>query len=180
MFFIMANYFYKLTEEPYDYSPAEIAIGKFSLEGGVLKKFHSFVNPGRCEIGYAWTAKDHSEKTHRLATPPNAIGDKDYYSLYGEILSILGIRHNQFFSKDDKQRPRVFVRQQDIKMIESILKQLAGPINWKDQFDVCEFEYLFYVMKNAVEYDPENPGKKTPYTVTSSIVEQDKVKPVYE
>lgn len=174
----MANYFYKLSEEPYDFSPAEIAIGKFSLEGGVLKKFHSFVNPGKCEIGYAWTAKEHSEKTHRLATPPNADGVQDYDSLYDEILSILGIRRDQVFSKDDQQRPRVFVRQQDIKMIKSILKQLA--VDWKDQFDVFEFEYLFYVMKNAVEYDPENPGKKTPYTVTSSIVEQDKVKPVYE
>lgn len=172
----MANYFYKLIEEPYDYSPAEFAIGKFTLEGGALKKFHSFVNPGKCEMGYAWTAKDHSQKIHHLPTPPDAMGEKDYDKLYGEILDILGIRRDQFFRNDDKQRPRVFVRQQDIKMIESILKQLAGPVNWKEQFDVWEFEYLFYAMKNAIEYDPENPGKMTPYTVTSTFVEQDKVK----
>lgn len=172
----MANYFYELSVEPYDFSPAEIAIGKFTLEGGVLKKFHSFVNPGQCEIGYAWTAKDHSQRIHRLPTPPDACGEKDYDKLYGEILDILGIRRNQFFSKDDKERPRVFVRRQHIKMVESILKQFAGPIDWKKQFDVWEFEHLFYVMKNAVEYDPQNPGKMTPYTVTSAIVEQDKVK----
>lgn len=172
----MANYFYKLSEEPYDYSPAEIAIGKFTLEGGALKNFHSFVNPGKCEIGYAWTAKNHSEKIHHLPPPPNALGEREYDKLYDEILDILGIRRDQFFSKDDKQRPRVFVRQQDIKMIKSILKQFAGPIDWKKQFDVCEFEYLFHVMKNAVECDPENPDKMTPYTVTSTIVEQDKVK----
>lgn len=175
IFFIMANYFYKISEEPYDYSPAEIAIGKFTLEGGLLKKFHSFVNPGKCEIGYAWTAKEHSNKIHRLPTPPDALGEKDYDKLYGEILNILGIRRNQVFSKDDKRRPRVFVRKQDIKTIKSILKQFAGS-HWKDQFDVFEFEHLFYVMKNAVEMDPEKPDQMTPYTVTSNFVEQDKVK----
>lgn len=170
----MANYFYKLSEKPYDYSPAEIAIGKFALEGGLLKKFHSFVNPGKCEIGYAWTAKEHSDKIHRLPTPPDALGEKDYDKLYGEILDILGIQRNQFFSKDDERRPRVFVRKQDVETIHSILNQFA--IDWKNQFDVWEFEHLFYVMKNAVEFDPEDPKKNTPYTVTSNLVEQDKVK----
>lgn len=169
MFFMMANYFYKLAREPYDYSPAEIAIGKFTLEGGPLKQFHSFVNPGYCEMGYAWEAKDHSQKIHHLPTPPDALGEKDFDKLYDRILDILGIRRNQSFSKDDKQRPRIFVRKQDIKVIKSILKQLAGRVNWKEHFDVWEFETLFYVMKNAVERDPKNPGKMTSYKVISTL-----------
>lgn len=159
----------------HDYLPAEMAIGKFTLKDGALKAYHTFVNPGERRIGYAWIATEHSQKTHRLPIPPNALGEKNYDAIYDRILDILGLRRNQFFNKDDKQRPRVFIRKQDIKMIKSILNQIAGPVDWNQQFDVWEFEYLFYVMKNAVDYDPQHPNNSCSYAEASAIIDQDKV-----
>lgn len=41
---MMANYFYKTSSGTY--SPAEIAIAKFSFEDGIYNKYQTFVNPG--------------------------------------------------------------------------------------------------------------------------------------
>lgn len=68
----MANYFYKTHELVY--SPAEIAISKFTIEAGLQKCYHTFVNPKVVQVGYAFEAKDRCERIHRLVPPPDAIG----------------------------------------------------------------------------------------------------------
>ena len=46
--FIMANYFYKTSDGIF--SPAEIAVAKFCFENGILKKYHTFVDPGNADF----------------------------------------------------------------------------------------------------------------------------------
>lgn len=168
----MADYFYKTHE--LDYAPAEIAIGKFTLKDGLSKSYHTFINPGVVKVGYAFEAKDRSERLHHMPPPPNAMGEKDYNVIYSGILDILGIGLESIYEKEDPRRPCVFVRQEDMEMLESILNQLSYDMRWKSQFDLFALEQLFYELKNAVDFDPEQPQKKIPITVTSYFIQQDR------
>lgn len=121
-------------------------------------------------IGYAYEAKERSEKVHRLPPHPNALGEKDYKVIYKGILGVLGVDpENAKFEKGDRKRPCVFIRKQDMEMIESILDQLSE-YQWKQTFDVFELELLFNELKNKVELTDE-PLR---ITVTNAFIEQDR------
>lgn len=167
----MANYFYKTLD--LCYSPAEIAVGKFTLKSGLQKVYHSFINPGIVKVGHAFEAKYRSERIHHLPPPPRAFGETDYNVIYQAVLNVIGITANEKYAKDDARRPRLFVRKEDIQMMESILDTLSHNMDWRNLFDLFELEYLFYELKNAVEHDPENPDEKLPYSVTSYFIELD-------
>lgn len=121
--------------------------------------------------GYAADAKDHSEKTHRLPPPPDAKGDDKYERVYAGILDVIGVRPGETFTRDDKQRPCVFTRKEDVEMVESILDQLSHR-EWRETFDVFTLELLFYELKREVgKTIGENPF---PQTVTNDLIAQDR------
>lgn len=124
---------------------------------------------GTVAIGYAYEAKIHSEKEHRLPPPPMAMGEKNYENIYWAVLDVIGARPGERIAKDDERRPCVFIRKQDTEMIESILDQLSDH-QWKQSFDVFELELLFNRIKNKAIDDAE-PIR---ITVTNSFIEQDR------
>lgn len=185
----MANYFYKTNSG--DYSPAELAVAKFNFEDGIYKSYHTFINPGiqypcstikhkakliynfhisgEVAIGYAYEAKLRSEKVHRLPPPTNAMGEKNYETIYKAMLDVIEVRPDQRFDKSDDRRPCVFIRKEDTEMIESVLDQLSDQ-QWKETFDVFELELLFNRLKNKANDDFE-PIR---ISVTNSFIEQDR------
>lgn len=129
---------------------------------------------GAVTIGYAFEAKDHSEKVHRLPPPPNANGERDYSKIYSAILNVLDVEPGQVFEKSDKRRPCVFTRKEDMEMIESILDQLSDK-QWQQTFDVFEFNLLFQALKNKVlEYDTSATHEPIRLTITNAFIEQDR------
>lgn len=168
---MMAEYFYKHKDF---YAPAEIAIGKFTFANGLDKMYHSYVNPGEVLTGYAYEAKFHSEQTHHLPPPPDAMGERNYEKIYKKILDVLGIKTHNVFPKGDERRPCIFVRRDNIEMVTDILKTLSGEIQWQNQFDIFELEWFFNELKNEVDLDPENPQRRIPISVTDYFIEQDK------
>lgn len=168
--FIMANYFYK--NHDLIYSPAEIAVSKFNIEKGLLKSYHTFVDPQVVQTGYAFEAKDRYERIHRLPPPPDAMGESNFDKIFTSILDILGIKSTDRYPKGDERRPMVFIRKEDISMIESILDQLAYDNPWREMFDVFEFETFFNELKNAAEFDLDEPHPKIPISVSSYFIEQ--------
>lgn len=168
----MANYFYRTHKLVY--VPAEIAVCKFSIEKGLLKSYHTFINPGFIQTGYAFEAKDRSERIHRLPTPPEAMGETKYDKIFSSILDILGIGPNDTYPKEDERRPMVFTRKADIPMMESILDELSIDRLWRDRFDLFELETLFNELKNVADYDLDNPQNKIPMAVSSYYIEQDR------
>lgn len=166
----MANYFYKNHE--LDYSPAEIAVSKFNIEKGLLKSYHSFVAPPNVQTGYAFEAKDRYERIHRLPPPPDAMGESHYDKIFLSILDILGIKLSDRYEKGDENRPMVFIRNEDMTMMESILDQLAYENPWRKMFDLFDFEILFNELKNAAEFDMDVKRPKIPISVTSYFIEQ--------
>lgn len=126
---------------------------------------------GTVTLGYAFEAKNRSEKYHRLPPPTSAMGEKDYEKVYAGILDVLDARHGQIFDKDDDRRPCVFIQQQDTEMIESILDQLSDK-QWSQTFDVFHLELLFNQLKNLVQQQQgEEPLR---ISVTNAFIEQDR------
>lgn len=122
-------------------------------------------------LGFAADAKEYSEKTHRLPPPPDAKGDDKYERVYAGILDVIGVRPGETFTRDDKQRPCLFTRKEDVEMIESILDQLSQR-EWRETFDVFTLELLFYELKREVgKTIGENPF---PQTVTNDLIAQDR------
>lgn len=169
----MANYYYKTHDLLY--APAEIAIGKFTIENGLQKYYHSFINPGVVISGWAADANDYSKSHHRIPPPgmPNEMGERDYDKVYTGILDILGIDKSKTFEQDDINRPCVYVRKEDIQMIESILDQLSADFQWRKKFNVFDLELLFNELKSTIEIDPDAPNKRYPMSVTSYFIEAD-------
>lgn len=66
----------------------------------------------------------------------------------------------------------VFIRKEDMQMIESILDQLAYDNPWREMFDLFEFEILFNYLKNAADFSIDDPSPRTPSTVTSYYIQQ--------
>lgn len=120
-------------------------------------------------IGYAYEAKEHSERRHRLPPPPDALGEKNYGTIYTALLNVLGVKPGDQFEKSDRRRPCVFTRKEDTEMIESILDQLSDQ-QWQQTFDVFEFELLFNELKNKVDVDT-GPIR---ITLTNAFIEQDR------
>lgn len=168
--FIMGNYFYKTHELVY--SPAEIAISKFNIEKGLLKSYHTFVNPQVVQVGYAFEAKDRYERIHRLPPPPDAMGETHFDKIFASILDILGIKATDRYPKGDEHRPMVFIRKEDMPMIESILDQMAYDNPWRDMFDLFEFEIFFNELKNAAEFDMADTRPRIPISVSTYFIEQ--------
>lgn len=73
----------------------------------------------------------------------------------------------QTFAMDDPNRPFIFTLTRNVNMIESVLDQLSD-FQWRQTFDVFDFELLFYQLKNKVS------NQKIPMTITNTFVEQDR------
>ncbi|XP_031638316.1 protein maelstrom homolog [Contarinia nasturtii] len=166
-FFIMGNYFYKTMSAPFLYAPAEIAVSKFTFEDGITQKYQTAINPGTVAMGYAFEAQERSQKIHRLPTPPDALGEKNYENVYKSILDVLGVQIGETFDLNDNRRPSVYIRKQDMEMMESILDQLSEN-QWQNTFNLFELELLFHELKNKVT------DVRVPISVTNSFIEQDK------
>lgn len=58
------NFAVQTTEK--EWPPCEVAVVKFSLLNGISGHYHEFIDPAKLRIGYSFTAKQHSEATHRI------------------------------------------------------------------------------------------------------------------
>lgn len=86
---IHMNHFYSrpLNDNEIEYYPAEISIVEFSLEKGILRKYHQIVNE-KIQLGYSCAAKSHSSGTHQIPINPG-FGKSDYREIFGDICKFL-------------------------------------------------------------------------------------------
>lgn len=120
--------------------------------------------------GYAFEAKERSEKFHHLPTPPAAYGEKRFEVIYDQVLDMLGIKRSDRFPLNDVNRPCVFILKEKIEMIRSILQQLSqvAQVDYNDQFDVFELELLLNEVRNVFETDDQ-----LPISITNAQLERD-------
>lgn len=104
-------------------------------------------------LGYAFTAKSHSESTHRLPTPPDAYGEKNLGRIWCEI--------EKFMDTDDKAydggKPMVFSfadpyasEVNQIEVLKSFVKQFVGNSQTKLPIDLYPLTRLFYTLRKEL------------------------------
>lgn len=82
-YFIHFQYLCK-TEEG-DYLPAEIAVIEYSIEKGITKTLHRFIEPGKIPTGYRFTCIQNSEDTHRIPVENFEKADSNYRGLWVQL-----------------------------------------------------------------------------------------------
>ncbi|KAG4080743.1 hypothetical protein HA402_005923 [Bradysia odoriphaga] len=138
--FISGNYFINIDEH---YLPAEIAMVRFSLEHGIVSKFHTYVDPEKVPLGYLFDAKDNSEKTHRLPIPPHSKGERNYKRILDQMKMFMG-----------EPMPILFTSKENIAMIKSFIQSFIDFGNNGDieSYRVYPLHQLFFQIKeNAVK-----------------------------
>lgn len=82
-YFINIQYLCKTEED--EYLPCEIAIIEYSIESGITKKLHRFIEPGRIKTGYRFTCIENSEQTHQIPVENFELSDSNYRGLWIQI-----------------------------------------------------------------------------------------------
>lgn len=94
--------------------------------------------------GYAYEALEHA-KVHRLKVPPHAMGETRFEKVYDDLLKFLNDGN-----VDRKSSIPVFVHENHMKMIKSILSQLPElPDAVERDIDVLSLNTLFNELKNV-------------------------------
>lgn len=143
VFFMSCNYFCKTSTEAY--VPAELSLIKYNLELGVLDKYHQLIDPVRLPLGLAHEAMTYSDQTHELPTPPNAMGETDFYAVLQKILNF-----TDYNSKAFKKLP-IMTDAKEVQVIESFLSQLNDDVKVEYQFLVIPLGEFFFHLKRATE-----------------------------
>lgn len=148
-----------------------MGVVKFSIKHGITKKCHSLINPGPLPLGHAFIAKDHSEKTHKLPPPPNAIGDSDYVGILTTMTDLLndGSKFN-----DGKFFP-LLVAENEQEIVQNILIQFCEAAQIEvEQYVLLPITYFFEKLRLACEKFYQYKSEfKFSYAVASSHLERD-------
>ncbi|KAK2710943.1 hypothetical protein QYM36_012194 [Artemia franciscana] len=104
-----------LTEEK-EYLPCEVAIAKFSLKKGVEKVYHCLIKPGQIPVGYAFAAKEHSEKTHEIPVSGAPEADSSYS---GQV-----IRMNAFLRNQEGDIEPVYTTEENMEAAKGMIKYI--------------------------------------------------------
>ncbi|XP_039961078.1 protein maelstrom 1 [Bactrocera tryoni] len=142
-YFLMVNYFTRSLGSGC-YVPAEISVAKYSLQEGVCRTYHSFINPGSEMYGLQYEAQHHSENTHKLPLPPNAKGERDLGLVYNNILDFIR-------DPETGEYPPIYTHRDSIPVVKSVLEFLKSDVSARDVvFDTYSIQYLLYILKDTV------------------------------
>jgi protein maelstrom len=145
---VHVNYYCKLASGRY--LGCEIALAEFSFVDGVRKTYHTFINPGKIPLGYAFTALKHSGETHHFLPPDYYGSESDHLEIFKNIrLFLMGE------DGDETKLPPLYTRPRDIDAVASVLQQMregADPYmnTGRDSFRVYSVCKLFHELRNGI------------------------------
>ncbi|XP_037937885.1 protein maelstrom 1-like [Teleopsis dalmanni] len=123
------------------YIPAEIAAVEFTLDKEIKRTYHCLLNPRISLFGEQHNAQVHSEETHHLPYPPNAIGETNIALIYNKLVE---------FAKEkgtENVRP-LYTRECEIETVKSALSLIKNDNGTSDVvFMIYSFEYLMKTLK---------------------------------
>lgn len=93
-YFINFQYLCKTEGEDYIYLPAEIAVIEYSIEKGITRNLHRFINPGPIPTGYRFTCIQHSEDTHQIPIENFDLFDSNYRGLWIQLENFINPDRN--------------------------------------------------------------------------------------
>ena len=113
-FYLVA--FVCLLEEP-EHQALEVAANEFTLEGGITRKFHRFIDPGPIPLGCRYEAQRRSEATHMIPVEGLANEGDTHRRIYDELL--------YFLSAGTGVIPPIFVKIKETTKVEGCMHWLA-------------------------------------------------------
>nr|XP_006821431.1 PREDICTED: protein maelstrom homolog [Saccoglossus kowalevskii] len=102
------------------YLPCEIACVEFSLNAGIHKSWHKFIEPPPIPTGFRYICKSDSENTHQIPIDKFELSERSYRTICQELLDF--IRGNQL---GNQNYPPVYCSMGDCNKIEWCLDWLA-------------------------------------------------------
>ncbi|XP_037819034.1 protein maelstrom 1 [Lucilia sericata] len=164
-YFIMVNYFTK-TLKGGVYVPAELSVCEYSLKDGVKRMYQTLINPGVNIYGHQYEAQHHSDTTHNLPLPPNALGEKNLGSIYNDILNFIR-------DEETNDYPPLYTHRDGIHIVESVLEFLKADVGANNiDLKIYPIQYLFFIMKEATCEVGELEKPKSFY-ITDAFFERD-------
>ena len=127
--FILASCNVLVRTDEHGFLPLELGLVKYSIEEGVIAKYHVFTYPGDVPMGYYRRAMDHQKSTHKLPigqeSHPTAIGQsknpqEEYTNMMTEMIMFMD---DCKFEYSGRHYYLIFT---DIEMIP----QLKGVFEW--------------------------------------------------
>ncbi|XP_058128260.1 protein maelstrom homolog [Anopheles ziemanni] len=163
-YFVSCGYFCPLSDGRY--VPAEIGAIRYSLEGGVMAKFHTLINPGPLPLGKSLEAKEHSNNFHQLPIPPDALGETNFEHIANKLLT--------FLQHSEKKMPLLFTDRNGIPHVESILTDILNAKTTGLEIVVCPLAEMFFVLKKTVlHYSLSLPEGFPSESVPQMLIDRD-------
>lgn len=151
------------------YYPAELGLVRFSINGGITKKYHKLINPGKLPLGHAFQAKDHAEKTHQLPTPPKALGENDYTTILNEIVTLFV----EARTCDDDLFP-ILVIEEEMEMVERIVQDMCEKAEIEyDAMRLLPLAYFFQKLRETVDLHYIETKTTFTFAIAQSHLERD-------
>ena len=116
--------------------------------------------------GHQYEAQSHSESTHNLPLPPNALGERNLGQIYNDILN---------FIRDEKTNdyPPLYTHRDCIHIVELVLEFLKADIGANNiDLRIYPIQYLFFIMKENTSKIGEGDKPRSFY-ITDAFFERD-------
>jgi len=143
--------FISLLDEPTEHGwpPLEIAAIEFSLQNGIERFWHKFVNPVCIPQGYRYKAQHKSDNTHLIDPDGRALPYEKYTNIYDELFN--------FLSRGTQIIPPIYSRMSEIERVEGCLKYLAENAGRPNQLKrLYELEGLILDLDAHLRGDPQS------------------------
>lgn len=109
----------------------------------------------KIETGYAFQAKDRSERMHRLPYPPHAMGEKSYPRVHEGIMKFIRDDIDAQKYAIDHGKPMVFTYSEfyssedvQVDVLNSFMKQFS--FDGSVDIDIYPLNHLYYVLRNQL------------------------------
>jgi len=163
-FFHFLHFNYAVQTAEKEWPPCEVGVVKFSLLSGITDHYHEFIDPAKLRIGYSFTAKEHSEATHKIPRDFK-LANKNYAAITNAIKDII--------RNDDGGFCPLFYLEKDMHKANFILDWLIEKSYEHDPhydrsnpFRVYSLDKLFFELRRHA--DLQNPRLVFPTMVMVS------------
>eukprot|EP00800_Vazella_pourtalesii_P004549 TRINITY_DN1523_c0_g1_i2.p1 TRINITY_DN1523_c0_g1~~TRINITY_DN1523_c0_g1_i2.p1 ORF type:complete len:765 (+),score=147.47 TRINITY_DN1523_c0_g1_i2:161-2296(+) len=127
-----------------NYFPCEIAVIEYSIDSGIVRSWHKFIDPGKIPTGYRWEAQNRSEQTHKVPIEKFELAENNYQLILDELQQFINPRRESEF-------PPIFTRKDEAEMVESCCRWLAERTEaHHDLFKVYVLEYLLIDLSSHI------------------------------
>lgn len=139
-FFFISTKIFCITDEG-EYLPAELGLIEYSLADGIIRQYHVFIDPGSLPLGYFYTCKETSDRTHKI--PPQGFehADNKYDIMALKIKDML----NPENTNDDF--PPLYCSRDEMDQTKYILKWLQLKSGVRNRINYRVYDYAVLMFK---------------------------------